>query len=429
MRKELLGTTALVAAGLLVGAGVGNGAFAQEFELKTTGYFQVGGGFFDEDDAAGQPAFGVRDQSVEFDGEIRFTAIQTLDNGIKVRARIEYEAINQGGGGTIVDETYLEFSGGFGLLRIGADDAAGYGMHLQAPVNPYQMGVNTPTFAVAAIGTNAISSYPSTYPGLGSDGGKILYFTPVINGLQLGVSYQPDSAANVTFPAFARVAGLTELGANAQGEIFGAGLSFSRELGDINLGISVGFNTGDNENAAQIPLVTTGTGTATITIGEVTITRLTRTTSPNTALNAGAFGTDRDQFSVGVSLGFANFTVGGSYLDDDNGFSDANDTVTWDIGVTYSVGAFTLGATYLESEREFGPGLLNRASGAKDEAKGFQIGGSYDLGPGVVLWAGAKFLDYQSPGPPVGSPAFVANGPAFSNNDMTVVAVGSSVFF
>ncbi len=159
MKKQLIGTTALVSAGLLAAAGVNQGASAAEpLALSVGGYFQVSMEYRDEDGGTGEPGANLQDFGVYTDGEIQFNATTTLDNGIGVRARIEYEAQNQGGGGTIVDERYLDFTGGFGTLRIGSDDDATYGMHYQAPVGAYQIGVNTTTFAVPATGGNAITS-------------------------------------------------------------------------------------------------------------------------------------------------------------------------------------------------------------------------------------------------------------------------------
>ncbi len=372
MRKNLLKTSALVGAGLLIGAGVGQGANAQEaapFELKASGSFQVYLGAQDEDDGIGQPANGFQDTVFATDGEIRFTAKSTLDNGLKIAARVEYEAHNQGGGGSIVDERWLRFEGGFGQLKIGHDDDAAYAMHYQAPVGAYQIGVNTPTFGIPQVGVNLITSYSSTYPGLGSDGNKVLYFTPRVQGFQLGLSYAPQqgNAANDT-PALTP----TDNDIGEQEDIFSVGVNYVSELNGVDVAISVGYNNGSLENNL----------TTTLIFGATTVTL------------AGVFD-DREQWVAGVNVGFAGFTVGASYLNDDRGIGTLGplgsdfDLDIWDVGVSYSTGPYTIGVTYLHAEAEFG--ILG-----DDELDAWVVSGTYNMGPGVNLWAGVKQYDFES---------------------------------
>ena len=118
--------------------------------------------------------------------------------------RIEYEAHNQGGGATTVDERYLTLDGGFGQIKLGSDDSAAYSMHYQAPVAAWQVGLDSPSYAGLSGAGNRASSYMSTYATAGGDGNKIIYFSPRVGGIQLGASYQPDGVVNEG-PTFVRL--------------------------------------------------------------------------------------------------------------------------------------------------------------------------------------------------------------------------------
>ena len=99
MKKQLIGTTALVGVDALAASGVAQDAKAADpLSLSVGGYFQTMLEFRDEDDNGTEPGANRQDITIYDDGEIQFTASTTLDNGIEVRARIEYEADNQGGG-------------------------------------------------------------------------------------------------------------------------------------------------------------------------------------------------------------------------------------------------------------------------------------------------------------------------------------------
>ena len=93
---------------------------------------------------------------------------------------------------------------------------------------------------------------------------------------------------------------------------------------------------------------------------------------------------DPEQYSAGVNLGFAGFTVGGSIAIEDS--SRAQDGLAWDAGATYSTGPWTVGATYFHSEVE------GAAGGGDSELSSAQGGIAYAVGPGItasanVLWA------------------------------------------
>jgi outer membrane protein OmpU len=385
MKKQLIGTTALVGVGALAASGVAQDANAADpLSLSIGGYYQTSLEYRDEDDGTGEAGANLQDFGIYDDGEIQFTASTTLDNGIGVKARIEYEADNQGGshdddGGntTIQDERWIEFSGGFGALKIGSDDNVSNAMHYQAPVGSGNMGVNTPTFAIPSSGGNTITSYPSTYVNATGDSQKIIWFSPRIAGFQLGLSYAPDASVNDGSTA------RTDNDGGAQEDIFSIGVNFVESFNDIDVAVSGGYLQGELE--AQ--------------------------TTPNQD--------DLEIWGAGLNVGFAGFTVGASIALSNSSSSisaaakdDDGDSTTWDAGVTYATGPLTVGFTYLHGEAE------DPNTGGDDETDQGVFSASYNIGPGVDLWGGVKIYEYDDD----------TNNSA-NENDGFIIAVGSSVSF
>jgi hypothetical protein len=376
MKKQLIGSTALVSAALLAGSVVGQEASAADpLELTVGGFFQVAVEYRDGDDDSGEGGANLQDLGVYDDGEIQFTASTTLDNGIGVKARIEYEAKNQGRGtsgqATQTDERYLNFSGGFGQLRIGSDDDASWHLQYQAPAGAYQIGVNTPTFAIPTEGTQ-VSSYPNTYAGPSSDSQKIIYFSPRMAGFQLGLSYAPDQDTNENSTAQA------DNDPGQQEDVFAVGLNFVETFGDVDVAIAGGYVVGSTE--AQ----------ATFTV---------------------------EEYSVGMNVGFSGFTIGASAVWSNRGIDNNGDEFTWDAGVTYATGPILVGVTWLQSEVEDGTSFSS-GSGEDDELDSLLISGTYNMGPGVDVWGGLKWFDYQD-----------GENDSSASNEGYIISVGSSVSF
>jgi len=109
----------------------------------------------------------------------------------------------------------------------------------------------------------------------------------------------------------------------------------------------------------------------------------------------------------------AGFTIGAAYKEDDLGTSGSNtDRQDMSIGVNYATGPWTMGVEYVHSVVEAGAGL------GEDETDGFQVGGTYDLGPGITLTAGVTYWDVQD-----------NLGAAASENEAIEFIVGTIVEF
>ena len=179
MKKVLLGSTALLGAAVLFA-----GPAAADMETSFSGFLKAE--FWTASQDADDPrnyVFGVDDS------EFHIKAKNTADNGLSYGVNLEFEI----GDTLTMDEGYLWFSGDdWGTIQLGGNDGAtgsmpysgdfsltaafGYDGGLGAVYNFQGYGVNSPNLAADT-----------------GDAAKINYFSPRFSGLQVGVSYLPDS--------------------------------------------------------------------------------------------------------------------------------------------------------------------------------------------------------------------------------------------
>ena len=249
MKKQLLTTTALVAAGMLVLSG---GAVADKMKKPS---LKIGGGF--EQGIGIQSADGADDKVVQQeDGEIHFTASMKLDNGITVsgKAELESDAENYNGTGASsensqwIDESYMDVTGSFGKIRIGATDGAAYEMtygymgHVGAAAG--HLNLEFDSALAGKTGNNAVRGVERPglaigrgLPRLSNDAEAIVYFTPRISGLQAGVSYVQS-------------AGPLE-------DIVSTAINYNGKFGDAGVGAALGYAVGDGA-ASDTTMTTAG---------------------------------------------------------------------------------------------------------------------------------------------------------------------------
>jgi outer membrane protein OmpU len=185
--RLLLGSTALVSAGLLFGGA----ASAQEIEVTLGGYTEFGAqGATDETLQNGD---GDRGYTFFMDNEVHIQATGVSDGGLTYGSYLEMEAGSgnapalqdapDGAGEVFVDEVNLFFSGGFGRIELGRQDGAEDVM--LAGGEDAQSGTG---------GVDGDTANLSTVIDLNlGDVTKATYFTPRVGGFQLGAGYTPDT--------------------------------------------------------------------------------------------------------------------------------------------------------------------------------------------------------------------------------------------
>lgn len=365
MKKALIGTSALIAVGLLTAQGA---QAADRISLGISGNYRVLGGFVNQDDGVGEGAAGARDHGIGTDGKINFSGSTTLDNGIEVGVRVELEAqtVND-----TIDEHYvwIENTDVWGRIEMGDRDGADNKMNVLAPFvfGPAIVGVQTIMLASAPGGTGNDSAFASTnsaqvpilVPGLSGDDTKITYYTPRFSGFQFGISYTPDDAEN-------------------QGPNFGTPITDDETDGDIAEVLELGANWNGNLGSASVRASATyASGSADEAAGE----------NRN----------DRDEWTAAVSASMMGWSFGGQYQNGEtNGgqLSAGNvqrDDIEWRAGLTYSTGPWLLGLEYAEREVEV-------SATGEDEVTVWGLGAKRTLGPGVSAGLGIHMWDWDDAG-------------------------------
>ena len=338
MKKTLLGTTALVAVGLLAGP-----ALASDPLKVTVGGNVVTGFYVIDADNIGATNF--QDTKVAVVARnIDIIAEGTLDNGmtagVDAKLMLGSDFSNSTGtanfnGFATFRQLYAYLEGGFGRFEIGGTDGAAYKMHYTSPWFVPGNGVDSPNIY------NGIPSVVgvSTFSLLATDANKVSYFTPRLAGFQLGLSYTPEVTAN---NVKANGRGILPKAALSVSEVFEVAANYSGSFGGVDLGVDGFYVSGQT-----------------------------------TAVSA-----DPKQYGVGANVGFQGFTLGGAYTQNDDTFglgatTNGGSTV-WTVGLSYATGPWTVGVAYLTGEDDSSP-----TTNLSNES--WQVGGGYSLGSGVDL--------------------------------------------
>jgi len=370
MKKILMGTSAIALAGAMTSQ-----ASAAEWNLKWGGFMESYVSFSSVDiNSKSNPGL---DAATDFDGvdpktdgEIIFAPSITLDNGVQFGANVQLET-NFLGNTDRIDESYIFIKGSFGEVLIGSENSAGYKMHYAAPDVSF-LNVNSGTIsslipfsgnisnANGALDTNGNGIGDAT--GFGSDvfrrtlgttylendgnndSNRITYFSPRFAGFQVGASYARTSTQDI----------LAQQDRDAQSiaDIFDIGANYVNSFGAIDVAVSGRWGIADNPQNSDNPEI----------------------------------------YSFGLNLGFAGFTVGGSFAEQNE--SGAQDGRSFDVGVSYETGPWGVSFTYQNGEN-----VDNEApvAGADEELDLLLGAVSYDIAKGVDanLWVGYADFDEE----------------------------------
>ncbi|MCI0430157.1 MAG: porin [Rhodospirillales bacterium] len=360
MKRVLLGTTALVAAGVIAA-----GDAEAKFDATLNGYYYWAYGVVNQDDDGGatpEPGNGLQNQALNSDSEVHFRIKQTFDNGIEVGGRLELEGSSASG--DRVDERWIFFRGGFGELRVGEEDDARKLKSYTAPsASGFLFNVNSPFFSFnATTAASVVVSTNSTTPSLENDSSKLIYFTPSFSGFQLVVSYAPDGTQDRG--AFGFGTGSTQGGGSGLSNAISIGADYSGEFSGVTVGVGGGYSRASAETSATAD-------------------------------------DDPTIWAAGINIGFAGFTVGGSIAVGDelgvNGFNGyvVSEATVFDVGATYNIDAVTVGVGWSHGEYDGAFGSTQDG----DEADFVNLELGYALGDGVLLGAFIGYFDFESGGP------------------------------
>jgi outer membrane protein OmpU len=321
--KLLLGSTALVSAGLLMSGG----AQAQEttrvggMEVVLGGYTEWGVSLANRDTLTNSD--NNRNYAFFQDNEVHISANGATETGILYGSHLELE-VGSGLGSNSnvsVDEAGLFFSGNFGRIELGQEDGAND-----------VMGIGG---ADAQAGTGGIDGDTTNllqFEDLDTaDNNKATYFTPRIAGFQLGVGWTPDSGVDDD--------SLTDNSGDFENIIEG-GVNWVGALGGLDLTVAATGIHGETEPGPP------GAG------------------SDNND--------DINSYSVGALLGFGGFTLGANAGQNLTNDDFKNDFIAG--GLKYGFGAANVSVGYVYNNPDQG-----------DNANLFVASGDVGLLPGVTL--------------------------------------------
>jgi hypothetical protein len=415
MKNFLYGTTALIAVGLVAGGAAAQQAApakaaAEPLKLSITGNWQMFAGFGKQSEAfnssfggagsASQTGAGKRNHGIQREGEIHFTGQTTLANGTKVGLKVELEAqgvadnsssfdgtaqsrntANQaapttGRNSSQIDESVGWFDASWGRLEFGATWGPGLKM---------QYGGYNPIPNFGNLQNNGFVQYPSaapesattpvnTYNVISGKNDKVALYTPRVYGLQFGMSYTPEGGTD------GRQGG--ESGSTygfqyrdttgQQSQIMEYGLNYVNKFGGVDLALFASLATAKLERG-----ISTGTSTDTLLSND-----------------------DRQSWALGANVKMFGVEAGGSFKHDNRGLKNpTRDRDQWEVGVGYTMGPARFGVQYLESKADD----LNVTTAAStnhtkhtDKLSMWQIGGTYNLGPGIDLIGGVQLVDVSN---------------------------------
>jgi outer membrane protein OmpU len=340
MKKVLLGTTALLGAGLFAG----QAAASDGVKLSLGGFMRNVIGVAFDDDGNGETGDDINAVGVGTDAEIYFLGSVTLDNGVTVGVRFDLEGGDENN--DQMDQAYAYFKGGFGDFRIGSQAGAAGNMYMLPPGSSANFGPFSPNSTGSAISPGFFD--PEGMLTGQDKSQKVVYYSPNFSGFSFGVSFTPND---------------NEKDYNAGDDADGRWRAASNP-GDADNNVGLGAHYTYEGNGWGLDL-----GAAAYFEGD---------------LQNKAAGQDESwAANTGINVSFGGFSIGvaGTYIDDlDN--SAGEDSWSIGTGLSYNVDAWTVGLGWAHTEFE--------VQGFSDETSIDRVGvtGSYAMGPGIDLDAG-----------------------------------------
>jgi predicted porin len=346
MKKSLLATTALAALGAVA---VASPASAK-FEVGVSGYMEQWFGYADNSDSE-RPNSDSFDQISDSEFNVDFK--QTLDSGLVIGGQIQVEGQQMAAANDQIDEQFIYIVGSFGRLEIGTDNGAAYRMHTGIASRGIGMDESDVTNWIA--GTAGDLRRTATVTGVNDDENKITYFSPQINGFQIGASYIPEADVNVQDPQD----GSAESDTNRD-NAFSVAVNYSNSFDAVSVRASVGYADGGSDKTA---------------VGQ------------------------ESAVSAGLQLGFGGFTASLAYGEHSNDAAPT-DVNNFGVGLAYSAGPAGVSIAYIRGED----------SDSNEDQDSFELGASYTMGPGVSAVGSVYYGEHTTNGAADGSGIAVVGG-------------------
>jgi outer membrane protein OmpU len=388
MKKILLGTSALVVAAVAAASAPAVAQTAPAAGITTSSGMSVTiGGYarqyvtlIEHENAAPALRTGAVDQTS--DNRLILTFRQALPSGMSAGAVWQINP-NAGSTGTSITRRMWSFvEGSFGLVQLGGADNVG----AQSGVGSFEaftggyvigdnnaLGINSNTYGVTTSNFNHGGTNPST--GLDTDriANKIVYFTPRIEGFQLGINYTPENSFRQGIPV-----------ANTQYVNGWAGnVNYVNTIAGVAVRASVGYLQWDNPSNVGLD---------------------------NTVRNN--FSATPKMYNAGLGLQYMGIDVGGSYSRTKDFRSNTTGTTwsaaalgtrtvdgsVWEMGIGYIFGPAAVSINYTEGKNEdaaIANGVKTLQGLGDDKIKVLGASARYTLAPGVNVNLGVHTAKYS----------------------------------
>jgi outer membrane protein OmpU len=356
MKKNLLATSALIAAGVL--ASQGALAEAKPISIMVGGYYEQWVGLiFQDSDVTGAAAdiTNADDLDVQEDGEIHFVGSMTTDNGLTFGVNVQLEASTSG---DQIDENYLFVRGSFGEIVLGSENGPAYTMHYGVDID---QGIGLEEGDAGLYWFRSTAAAPNNQGGthwqlhttrnviIDNDAQKIRWISPRMSGLQIGMSYAPEARDDKDD----RIPNEFD-NANTFEQIVAAAVNFDQQFDNVRVRASVGGQY----------------------VGDP---------------NGGANGSEDSVWAVstGIRIGAGGFEAAVAYSHTNGaGPADAEQVDVVGAGISYKDGPMGVSLT-----GAYGSTNNDEAAGRDAQQLLIQLGLSYQVGPGVSINGAAIYAN------------------------------------
>ena len=386
MKKVLLGTTALLAAGLLSTSVSAGAVSASNLDVTLGGYgtFKI---LYKSRESTKLDTDSYRNHAATFDSEISFKGSTTLDSGTSAGIEIQFETGGSGIASDIIDNNFIWLSGTMGKISLGG--VAG---------NAMEVGIARAYSGVGLLGVEKGAheiGIANTANTNGGENNKVVWVAPAMGGIEVAVNYTPQLVQNTTGNAINTIA-------TKKGEDLLVGLKWTGAMGAATVKVSLGYGTAkaeditvdkdiDSDDRTRLGFEVSG-------IGSLTIGGYMLSSSADAALVTPT--EDRTNQGIGGKWVSGDWEVGIGWETakqdqlteaDVNVKSGTDKATRMDIGVTYKLNAdMTLKVGYRDEKYD------DDANLAADEntTKSFDVKFDWTVGPGVAFGVGLQNYSY-----------------------------------
>lgn len=376
MRKLLIGSTALAAAGIVTTPV----AFAGEAPtLSMSGATRLAYIIRDEDGPAnldGNDGGGF--QFARAGTEIRLDASGTADNGLTYGVNLDIRTAGGGRGQFSIDEHYIFLEGGWGKMHVGGDDGVLDNMEKggqSVQVGNWGFDVSHTIVTSADVETD-IAAFAS-WAGSDFDTAKIAYYTPSFSGFSAGVSITPNRANGTDPTGTAGFDSVTNTGGYGDQVQYEGAINYDGSFGDVGIGLSAGAAYSD--------------------AGDSTLE-------------------DIEALHAGGTLSFGGFSIGAGIMDSgDTGVTrgtNGDGQTYWSVGAAYSFGAGAVSTSYFQNEADVD------GDGLDSELDIFTVDLQYTIAEGMT-----GFAQYYN------ANSIADQGANTTDSDIDAIVIGTTVTY